>query len=277
MISPYDENRWCLFTVCRKGNFPIDHLSRISASGSNLDEAKERLKKLVPDDLVLTLSYYRSDYGIQAIKENGETDDIAIRKVETRIPRNAKIVSKKLTVKSTSRNIQVSVNGSLKDALDEARYLIGPSEVVRTGKLVSPSTQGIFGVGAKKAVYLVNVGQMAIAEAVYETPVDLTGCVGSAQMKNLIDQLKEWYKAEALKNSFLFLPDKRCEECGKPLKNNPFVTPNHVLCENCTNLFLGTTNWSLAIKHINLHLGPGVPKTIIETSESMKHHKKNIE
>jgi len=266
-----------LITGCRKGNFQIDHLSRISASGSTLDEAKDRLKRLVPEDLVLVLSYYRSDYGIQAIKEKGETDDIAIRKVETRIPRNAKIISKKLTMKSTSRNIQVSVAGTLKDALDEARYLIGPSETVRTGKLISAATQGVFGVGAKKAVYLVNVGQMAVAEAVYETPVDLTGCVGSQQMKDLIDQLKEWYKAEALKNNYLFLPDKRCDECSKPLKNNPFVTPGHVLCENCTNLYLGTTNWNLAIKHINLHMGPGVPRSIIETSESMKHHHKNAE
>ncbi len=242
-----------------------------------MDEAKERLKKLVPEELVLVLTYYRSDYGIQAIKEKGETDEIAIRKVESRLPRNAKIISKKLTVKSTSRNIQISVSGTLREALDEAKFLIGPSEVVRTGKLVSAASQGVFGVGAKKAVYLVNVGQMAVAEAVYETPVDLTGCVGSSQMKTLIDQLKEWYKSEALKNSFLFLPDKKCDECGKPLKNNPFVTPNHVLCENCTNLFLGTTNWTVAIKRINLHLGPGVPKHIIDTSESLNHLKKNTE
>lgn len=260
-----------ILIISRKENSPIDHISRISASGSTLDDARDKLKKLVSDDQVLILSYYRSDYGIQVIKEKGETDDIAILKVETKIPRNAKFISKNLVVKCTSRIIQVEVWGTLKDAFDEAKFLIGPTEMVKVGKLMTPATKGVFGVGAKKAIYQVQVGQQAVAEAVFETPVDLTGCVGKAPTKTLIDLLKDWYRAEALKNNYLFLPDKRCEECGKALRNNPFVTGNHVLCENCTNLFLGTANWNSALKHLNLYFGPGVPVNIIEFAKDMYH------
>lgn len=224
----------------------------------------------MPENTVLILSYYRSEFGLQALKELGETDEIAIRKVETRLPRNARIISKKLSVKSTSRLIRVDVSGGLKEALDEAKFLISPPEVVRNGKQITPATSGVFGIGAKKAVYSVNVGVNAVAEAVYETPVDLTGCVGSPEMKYLIDLMKDWYKTTASKNPYLFLPDKLCQACGKPLKNNPFLTPTRVLCENCTNLMLGTTNWSSALKHLNLDFGPGVPLAILDYVENIK-------
>lgn len=235
-----------------------------------MTEAQEKLIKLVPENTVLILSYYRSEFGLQAIKEIGESDEIAIRKVETRLPRNAKIITKKLSVKSTSRLIRVDVAGGLKEALDEAKFLISPPEVVRSGKLVTAATSGVFGIGAKKAVYSVNVGVNAVAEAVYETPVDLTGCVGSPMMKQLVDLIKDWYKTSASKNPYLYLPDKLCQVCGKPLKNNPFLTPTRVMCENCTNLMLGTTNWNSALKHLNLDFGPGVPLTILDFGEKLK-------
>lgn len=270
--SSYNETIRSGFSY-HKGVVLIDHLSRISASGATLKEAQERLIKLVPEGSVLVLSYYRSEFGLNALKESGESDEIAIRKVETRLPRNAKIISKKLVVKATTRSIQVQVNGALKEALDEAKFLISPPEVVRSGKLVSPATNGVFGIGAKKAVYTVTVGVNAVAEAVYETPVDLTGCVGAAQLKILIDAMKAWYKSSASQNSFLYLPDKLCQACGKPLKANPFLTPKRVLCENCTNLMLGTTNWESALKHLNLDFGPGVPSDIVAYAETLTPQK----
>ena len=253
-----------------KGDPFIDYLTRISASGASLDEAKEKLTQMVPSEQLLVLSYYRSDYGLQALKESGDSDEIAIRKVETKLPRNAKIISKKLTVHATNRTLQVSVSGTLKDALEEAKFLISPPEIVKTGKLSSPATSGVFGIGAKKAIYQVIVGQLSIAEAVFETPVDLTGCLGSSSMKQLIDALKGWYKEEALKNNYLFLPNKVCDECQKPLRMNPFKTPNHVYCENCTNSTLGNTSWASALRSLNLYFGPGVPKDIIELAEKIK-------
>lgn len=227
------------------------------------------MTKLVPEGTVLVLSYYRSEFGLNALKESGESDEIAIRKVESRLPRNAKIISKKLVIKATSRTIQVQVNGNLKEALDEAKYLISPPEIVRNGKIITPASNGVFGIGAKKAVYAVIVGVNAVAEAVYETPVDLTGCVGSPDIKALIDAMKAWYKDSASKNAYLFLPDKLCQSCGKPLKANPFLTPKRVLCENCTNLMLGTTNWEAALKHLNLDFGPGVPADLISQAEAL--------
>lgn len=242
----------------------IDYLTRISASAPSLDEAKEKLIQLVPSEQVLVLSYYRSEYGLQALKESGDSDEIAIRKVETKLPRNAKIISKKLTIHATNRSLQVSVSGNLKEALEEAKFLISPPEIVKSGKLLTPASSGVFGIGAKKAVYQVIVGQLSIAEAVYETPIDLTGCLGSVQMKQLVDSLKEWYKSEASKSSYLFLPTKMCDECQKPLRMNPFKTPNHVYCENCTNTMLGNTSWGSALRSLNLYFGPGVPKNIID-------------
>lgn len=219
--------------------------------------------------MVLVLSYYRSDYGIQAIKETGENNDLAIRKAESRIPRNAKIISKKLSVKSTNRVIEVRVFGGIKEALEEAKFLIAANEVVRNGKMISAESGGIFGIGAKKAVYHVVVGVNAVAEAVYEIPIDLTGCIGTPQMKILIDMIKDWYKHQAEKNPYLFLPDKLCQSCGKPLKNNPYLTPTKVLCENCTNQMLGTANWTSAIRHLNLDFGPGMPQEILDYAENL--------
>ncbi|NTW95992.1 MAG: hypothetical protein HGB31_05165 [Erysipelotrichaceae bacterium] len=225
---------------------------------------------MVPSDHVLVLSYYRSDYGLQALKESGDSDEIAIRKVETKLPRNAKVISKKLTVHATNRTLQVSVPGTLKEALEEAKFLISPPEIVKTGKLISPANSGVFGIGAKKAVYQVIVGQLSIAEAVFETPVDLTGCLGSSSMKQLVDALKGWYKDEASKVSYLFLPNKLCDECQKPLRMNPFKTPNHVYCENCANSYIGNTSWASALRSFNLYFGPGVPKDIIELADKIK-------
>jgi len=253
-----------------KGDPFIDYLTRISASAASLDEAKEKLIQLVPSDLVLVLSYYRFDYGLQALKESGYSDEIAIRKVESKIPRNAKIITKKLTIHATNRTLEIKMNGSLEEALEEAKFLISPPEIVKDGMLMVPAKSGVFGLGAKQAIYQVIVGQLSIAEAVYETPINLTGCVGSAQMKHLIDALKAWYKSEALKSSFLFLPNKVCDECRKPLKMNPFKTPNHVYCENCTNSLLGNTSWTSALKNLNLYFGPGVPQDIIDYSEKIK-------
>ena len=253
-----------------KGDPFIDYLTRISASAPSLDEAKEKLTQLVPSDQVLVLSYYRSDYGIQALKESGETDEIAIRKVESKIPRNAKIMSKRLIIHATNRTLQVTVEGGLKEALEEAKFMISPPEIVKTGKILTPATSGVFGIGAKKAVYQVIVGQPSIAEAVYETPIDLSGCLGSAKMKQLVDALKEWYKTEALKSNYLFLPNKLCDECQKPLRMNPFKTPNHVFCENCTSNLLGNTSWGSALRSLNLYFGPGVPQPIIDLAEKIK-------
>lgn len=241
----------------------IDHLTRITASGSSLPEAHERLKQLVPEGKVLVLSYLRSDYGMASIKETGESDEIAIRKVETRIPRNAKIISKRLTQKATTRVLQIQVSGSLKEALDEAKFMISPPEVVRGGKLLTPASSGLFGIMAKKAVYNVTVGIPAIAEAVIDTPVDLTGCVGNEDLKQLIDAIKDWYKSRASKSAYLYLPGKLCQVCGKSLEGNPYLTPQRVLCENCANVALGTANWSSALKHLNLDFGPGVPTEIM--------------
>lgn len=215
------------------------------------------------------LTYSRSDHGQSVFKESGESDEIAIRKVETRLPRNARILSKRLVTKSTTRVIQVAVDGGLKEALEEARYVISPTETVRSGKLISAASPGIFGVGAKKAVYAVSVGVNAVAEAVVEVPVDLTGCVGSPELKAVIDGLKTWYQESAAKNHYLFLPDKLCKVCGKPLRANPYLTPKHVLCENCVNVMLGTTNWSSALKHLNLDFGPGVPLDLIKQAEAL--------
>ena len=253
-----------------KGDHLIDHLTRISASGSSLDEAKEKLTKLVPEEGVLVLSYYRSEYGLQALKESAESDELAIRKIETKLPRNAKILSKKLSVHATNRSLQVSVWGTLKEALEEAKFLISPPEIVKGGKILSPASQGLFGIGAKKAVYLITVGQQSIAEAVFETPIDLTGCIGNLEMKKMVDLLKAWYKEEALKNSYLFLPEKLCDECAKPLRMNPFKTPAHVYCENCTNHLLGTTSWVSALRSPNLYFGPGVPQNILDYAEHVK-------
>jgi hypothetical protein len=253
-----------------KGDPFIDYLTRISASGASLDEAKEKLIQMVPSNHVLVLSYYRSEYGLQALKESGDSDEIAIRKVETKIPRNAKIISKKLTIHATNRTIQVSVYGTMKEALEAAKFLISPPEIVKSGKLLAPMKSGVFGIGAKQAIYQVLVGQLSIAEAVFETPIDLSGCLGSVQMKELIDHLKEWYKSEALKSNYLFLPNKLCDECQKPLRMNPYKTPNHVYCENCTNSFLGNTSWASALRSFNLYFGPGVPQNIIDLAEKIK-------
>ena len=76
--------------------------------------------KLIPEGSLLVLSYYRNEFGVNSLKESGESDEIAIRKVETRLPKNATILSKRLITKATSRVIQVQVNGGLKEALDEA-------------------------------------------------------------------------------------------------------------------------------------------------------------
>lgn len=235
-----------------------------------MKEAQDNLKRIVPEDMVLIVSYYRSDFGLKAIKESGESDEIAIRKVETRIPRNAKITSKRLVMKATNRTIQVQVNGGLKEAMEEARFVINPTEVVRGGKQIAAATNGVFGVGAKKAIYTVTVGVNAVAEAVFETPCDLTGMIGKPDMKQLIDAMKDWYKTSASKNSYLFLPDKLCTSCGKPLRANPFLTPKHVLCENCVNQLLGTANWDSALKHLNLDFGPGVPAEIMAMAETIK-------
>jgi hypothetical protein len=249
----------------------IDYLTRISASASSLDEAKEKLIQLVPSEQFLVLSYYRSEFGLQALKESGDSDEIAIRKIETKLPRNAKVISKKLSVHSTNRSLQVSVAGGLKEALDEAKFLISPPEIVKSGKLLTQANTGVFGFGATKAIYQVTVGQLSIAEAVFETPVDLTGCLGSVQMKQLVDALKEWYKTEASKSSYLFLPNKVCDECQKPLRMNPFKTPNHVYCENCTNTMLGTTSWASALRSLNLYFGPGLPQDIIDFADKLKN------
>lgn len=261
-------------TICLaitvSARFPITTLTRISTSGETLQEALSNMTPLVPEGMVLVLAYSRSDHGQSVFKESGESDEIAIRKVETRLPRNAKVLSKRLITKSTSRVIQVSVNGGLKEALEEARFLISPTESVRSGKLLTPASSGIFGVGAKKAVYAVTVGINAVAEVLVEVPVDLTGCVGSPQLKAVIDGLKTWYQESAAKNHYLFLPDKLCKVCGKPLKGNPYLTPKHVLCENCVNVMLGTTNWPSALKHLNLDFGPGVPQELIKQAEALK-------
>jgi hypothetical protein len=248
----------------------IDHLTRISATGSSLPEAHERLNQLVPEGMVLVLSYYRNEFGVNTLKENGESDEIAIRKIETKLPRNARIITKRLIQKSTSRTIQVQVSGNLKDALDEAKFMITPPEVVRGGKLMTPASNGVFGIGAKKAVYLVNVGVTAIAEAVFETPVDLIGCVGSEQMKELILSIKDWYKTTASTHPYLFLPDKTCQVCGKSLKANPHKSPQKVMCENCASMHLGTANWETALKHLNLDFGPGLPVDILLMADNIK-------
>jgi hypothetical protein len=233
-------------------------------------EAQERLKQIVPEGMVLVLSYYRNDYGMNTLKENGESDEIAIRKVETKLPRNAKIISKKLIQKATSRSIQVQVTGNLKEALDEAKFMISPPEVVRSGKLLTASTNGVFGIGAKKAVYTVNVGIPAVAEAVFETPVDLTGCVGTQQMKDLVLSIKDWYKDRASKNAYLYLPEKTCQICGKSLRGNPHLSPQKIMCENCACQYLGTSNWDAALKHLNLDFGPGLPVDILLMADKIK-------
>ena len=225
--------------------------------------------KLIPEGSLLVLSYYRNEFGVNSLKESGESDEIAIRKVETRLPKNATILSKRLITKATSRVIQVQVNGGLKEALDEAKFRISPPGIVRTGKLVSQASNGVFGIGAKKAVYNVIVGVPAVAEAVFETPVELIGCAGSQDMKELIEALKQWYKSTASKYAYLYLPEKTCQVCGKPLKANPYKSPQKVMCENCANVLLGTANWEAALKHLNLNLGPGIPIEIVEMADKI--------
>ena len=72
--SSYNETIRSGFSY-HKGVVLIDHLSRISASGATLKEAQERLIKLVPEGSVLVLSYYRSEFGLNALKESGEIFD----------------------------------------------------------------------------------------------------------------------------------------------------------------------------------------------------------
>jgi hypothetical protein len=248
----------------------IDHLTRVSATGSSLPEAQERLNQLVPEGKVLVLSYYRNEFGINTLKESGESDEIAIRKIESKLPRNARIITKRLIQKATSRTIQVQVSGNLKEALDEAKFMITPPEIVRGGKLISPASNGVFGIGAKKAIYNVNVGVSAIAEAVFETPVDMFGCVGTPEIKELVLSIKDWYKATASTHPYLYLPERACQICAKPLKANPYKSPQKVMCENCANMHLGTANWDAALKHLNLDFGPGLPVDILLMADKIK-------
>ncbi len=241
-----------------------EFLKRINATGSNQNEALDLLKQQVPKDHVLVVWYSTTGKGFGSIKEKDKTEELAFQLAESKLPKNARDIVKTVIQKGTQRSIEIRSWLSLGDVLKEAVLKIHTNEFIKDGKLIEAPKSGLFGVGAKQGLYQVDIASYVSVSITYNSPIELVGYYGETSANQLIKSMMAWYRREAGLKGYMFRTDLICDDCNQPVKQNIYLRPGRISCENCTQRLLGTADWESALKDMNAYFGPSVPQDIID-------------
>ncbi|KAF0225791.1 MAG: hypothetical protein FD133_749 [Erysipelotrichaceae bacterium] len=244
-------------------------LERITATGLDHYEALKHLKKQVPKDHVLVIEYSMSGKDYRTIKEKGKSEDLAFQLAESKLPKNARDIVKTVIQKGNQRSIEIRtwlpVNDVLKGVLE-----IHPNEFIKDGKLLEAPKSGLFGVGAKKGLVQVNIASYVQVSISYSAPMELVGYYGKASANQLIKSMMGWYRREAALKGYMLRTDLICDDCNRPIRQNFYLRPGRISCENCTLSSLSRADWESALKNMNFYFGPGVPPDILEQARQIE-------
>ena len=251
-----------------------EFLKRITATGSDHNEALEHLNQQVPKDNMLVIAYSTSGKGYGTIKEKEKSEDLAFQLAESKLPKNARDIVITVIQKGNQRSIQISTWLPLNDVLKDAILEIHPNEFVKDGKLLEAPKTGLFGVGAKKGLVQVNVASYVQVSISYTALMELVGYYGQASANQLIKSMMGWYRREAAPKGYMLRTDLICDDCNQPVKQNIYLRSGRISCEYCTQRLLGSVDWGSALKNMDAYFGSGVPTDILDQAHQfgLKNH-----
>jgi len=246
-----------------------EFLKRITAPGLYHGDALTLLMNQVPKDHVLVIEYSTSGKGYGSISMTEKSEALAFQAAEKNLPKNAIDIIKTVIQKGNHRSIEIRTFLPLSDVHKEAALKIHPNEFVNDVKLIEAPKGGLMGIGAKAGLYQVDIVSNVQVSISYKSPVELIGYYGDTTANKLIKLMMGWYRREAGLKGYMFRTDLICDDCNQPVKQNIYLRPGRISCENCTQKLLGSTNWESALKNMDAYFGPGVPKDILDLAHQI--------
>ena len=221
----------------------------VEVEADSLEEARKRIKAVIPTGLHLLSEEVISDGTPQTIKAFAETVEKAFAKAEEKIPADAHSIVRKETNVPGQGTLMVDAFDE-QDAKSQVTNQLGDSAVTESIRLVTPGKTGFLGIGRKPDQYEVTCFQQAVVEVTYQQRVKISARIGKLK-RPMEDKeiLKDAERENRLVNVVCEHCGRSCKAFGQPLKQGeimsrigPFQAArycpqcNIVVCGGCTGV-----------------------------------------